>query len=149
MAILTYPAVLERSASGYGVSFPDLPGCVSAGETYEAAVLQACDALSLHLEGMAADGEAYPERSSAKAVQQAYPDLWRQGGHIALILAAAHDRGVRVNVHLSNVLLDRIDRFSDAHGLNRSTFFAIAARQYLERETAAEVMTRYLTQTPA
>lgn len=33
MRIVYYPAIIERARRGYGVFFPDLPGCTSAGET--------------------------------------------------------------------------------------------------------------------
>lgn len=52
-----YYAVVHKDAdSDYGVSFPDLPGCVSAGSTLDEAVLMAREALSLHLVGMIDDG---------------------------------------------------------------------------------------------
>jgi predicted RNase H-like HicB family nuclease len=42
-----YPAFLDKDAdSDFGVSFPDFPGCVSAGETLELAVLGAHEALA-------------------------------------------------------------------------------------------------------
>ncbi len=46
-----YLAIVEKTAdSDYGVFFPDVPGCVSAGETLEEARAFAVEALSLHLE---------------------------------------------------------------------------------------------------
>lgn len=60
-------------ASDYGVSFPDLPGCVTAGRTLDDARALAEDALALHLSGMADDGEAAPEPSSLETVMAA-PD---------------------------------------------------------------------------
>lgn len=43
-------AVLEYGDKGtIGIYFPDLPGCVSAGETTEKAIESAKDALLLHL----------------------------------------------------------------------------------------------------
>ena len=51
-------AVVHKDAdSNFGVSFPALPGCVSAGATMEEAVDNAAKALGLHLHGMAEDGE--------------------------------------------------------------------------------------------
>ena len=59
-----YPAMIEGDdASGYGVTFPDFPGCVSAGDTIEEAVANAGEALLFHMEGMAEDGEQIPEPS--------------------------------------------------------------------------------------
>ena len=47
--------------SDYGVSFPDFPGCVTAGRSLEEARRGAAEALALHIEGMAEDGEPIPE----------------------------------------------------------------------------------------
>ncbi|HEX8625603.1 MAG TPA: type II toxin-antitoxin system HicB family antitoxin [Allosphingosinicella sp.] len=49
MAIVYYPATIERSRRGYSVFFPDLPGCTSAGETLAEAAINAEEALAGHL----------------------------------------------------------------------------------------------------
>ena len=60
-----YIALIHKEAgSDYGVSFPDLPGVISAGATLDEARQMAAEALALHIEGMADDGEAVPEPSS-------------------------------------------------------------------------------------
>ena len=70
----TYIGLVHKDPeSDYGVSFPDLPGCVIAGHTFEEAKELAAVALTLHLEGMACSGEEIPEPSSADAVV-AHPD---------------------------------------------------------------------------
>ena len=51
-------ALLHRIAAG--VSFPDFPGCITAGETLNEAHALAAEALSFHVEGMLADGEPLP-----------------------------------------------------------------------------------------
>lgn len=134
MAKRTYAAMLEpASEGGFGVSFPDLPGCVSFGETLEDAVREAGDALSLHLEGMAEDNQALPE-AGHMGDQMLAADV-PAGVVWAAITVEAPDAGERVNVYLPRSLLERIDRFTTELGLNRSTFFGLAARQYLTRET--------------
>ncbi len=58
---LTYSGVFEPSGSGsYSVYFPDLPGCVSYGDTLDEARENAQDALGLHLYGMERDGDEIP-----------------------------------------------------------------------------------------
>jgi predicted RNase H-like HicB family nuclease len=42
------------------VSFPDVFGCISAGDTFEQAVANAGEALAGHFAAMRADGEAIP-----------------------------------------------------------------------------------------
>jgi len=64
-----YTAPIHKDAdSDFGVSFPDLPGCVTAGSTLDEARDMATEALALHLEGMEQDDEAIPEPSSLEAV---------------------------------------------------------------------------------
>lgn len=64
MRTFLFPAYFRRTESGgYSVDFPDLPGCISAGDTLEEALSMAREALSLHLFGMDEDGEAIPPAS--------------------------------------------------------------------------------------
>lgn len=63
MRKLTYLAVLEPSADGYGVFFPDLPGCISFGETILDAQKNAQEALELHVYGMEKDNDPVPDPS--------------------------------------------------------------------------------------
>ena len=70
----TYIGLVEKEPdSDYCVHFPDLPGCITAGRTFEEAGEMAAEALALHLEGLAEDGETIPAPSSADAIL-AHPD---------------------------------------------------------------------------
>lgn len=69
MRSLTYLAVLEPSSDGYGVFFPDLPGCISFGATIVEAQQHAREALELHVYGMEKDGEALPAPSDQLAAE--------------------------------------------------------------------------------
>lgn len=60
MRKLTYLAVFEPAPEGYGVYFPDLPGCVSLGSDFEQAQQNAAEALGLHIYGMEKDGDEIP-----------------------------------------------------------------------------------------
>ncbi len=65
-----YPAVLTFE-DGYeiAVTFPDLPGCATSGETENEAVRCAKEALGLHLWGMECDNDEIPKPSSLKDLQ--------------------------------------------------------------------------------
>lgn len=63
MRKLTYLAVLEPSSDGYGVFFPDLPGCFSFGSTLAEAQANAREALELHIYGLEKDNDPIPEPS--------------------------------------------------------------------------------------
>src|SRR5256885_10953569 len=60
-----YIALVHKDeGTSYGVSFPDVPGCISAGDTFEEAVANAAEALAGHLALMKADGDALPSPRS-------------------------------------------------------------------------------------
>lgn len=87
MRSLTYLAVLEPSSDGYGVFFPDLPGCISFGATIAEAQQHAREALELHVYGLEKDGDTLPvpsDRLSAEDTEGCivtavtiFPDLVR------------------------------------------------------------------------
>lgn len=59
---LTYLAVCEPDKeNGFGVYFPDLPGCVTYGSDIDDAKVNAKEALELHIYGMQEDGEVLPD----------------------------------------------------------------------------------------
>jgi predicted RNase H-like HicB family nuclease len=61
MPVPYYPGIVEGDAeSGYGVFFPDLPGCTSGGATLQEAALNAEEALAGHLALMLEAGEEVP-----------------------------------------------------------------------------------------
>jgi len=56
-------AIHKEPQSCYGVSVPDLPGCISAGDTLAEALVMAKEAIELHLEGMLDAGMELPDPS--------------------------------------------------------------------------------------
>lgn len=120
MATVHYPAIIERGPDGFGVYFPDLPGCVSAGRTAQEAALNAEEALSGHLATMAEYGDPIPEPSAIDAV-----DAEEGSEEVGRILVRGERPGkaVRVQITLEEGLLARIDRVAG----NRSRFLAEAA----------------------
>ena len=64
MPVRCYYAVVERGADGFGVVFPDLPGCTSAGDTVEEALRNAAEALAAHLELLWESGDPLPAPSA-------------------------------------------------------------------------------------
>jgi len=123
----SYIALIHKDAgSDYGVSFPDLPGCITAGTDLDDARAMAAEALALHLSGLAEDGEAIPEPSSLEAVMA---DPENRDGVAILVQAPARARKVvRVNVTFPEDELAAIDAKAEAAGMTRSGFLARAAR---------------------
>lgn len=128
MAEIFYPAILERGPDGFGLFFPDLPGCVSAGETADEAARGGAEALALHVEGMIEDGEELPPPSALDELP-VDPEV----DEVARLLVGAtlSSRAARINVTIDESLLARIDRAAEQSGLTRSGFLAQAARERL------------------
>ncbi|MFB3890875.1 MAG: type II toxin-antitoxin system HicB family antitoxin [Phycisphaerae bacterium] len=60
-----YLVILEHAeGSNYSAYVPDLPGCVSTGQSKQEILRNIREAIALHLEGMREDGETIPEPSS-------------------------------------------------------------------------------------
>lgn len=55
---------LDKGSNCYGAYSPDVPGCVSSGETIEETKANMIEALTLHLDGLYTDGDEIPEDSS-------------------------------------------------------------------------------------
>ena len=125
MATVFYPAIIERGPEGFGVFFPDLPGCTSAGDTIQEAALGAEEALSGHLAVSAEYGDDIPAPRDLDAVERD-PDV----DEVARILVRGERPGkaVRVQISMDEGLLARVDRVA---GGNRSGWLARAARATL------------------
>ena len=52
------------------MSFPDVPGCISAGDTFEDAIENAAEALAGHLALMRADGDVIPAPRSFEELRR-------------------------------------------------------------------------------
>lgn len=64
-----YIALIHNEAStGFGASFPDFPGVVTAADRLEDLRAEAEEVLALHIEGMVEDGDSIPEPSALDAV---------------------------------------------------------------------------------
>jgi len=126
-----YVAYIRKDAdSDFGVEFPDLPGCFSAGSTVEEALAMAEDALAGHLSVLIDHGDPVPV---PRSIDQLLADPER-GDALAVLVLADPDlhKPERVNVSLSRSLLKRID----ARASNRSRFLAEAAEAKLSGDAA-------------
>jgi len=61
---MRYAVVIERAESNYAAYVPDLPGCVSTGETLEEVQENIRQAIQFHIEGLKEDGTAVPGPSA-------------------------------------------------------------------------------------
>lgn len=63
---MLYPVAIDKGndTTAFGVVVPDVPGCFSAGDSYEDALIQAKEALESHFELMADNGDVPPSATS-------------------------------------------------------------------------------------
>ncbi len=72
---MKFPVLLHKDVdSDYGVTFPDVPGCFSSGTSVAEALENAHKALTLHFDGLLADGDALPKAQSVD-VHRDNPDF--------------------------------------------------------------------------
>lgn len=121
-----YVALIHKEpASDYGVSFPDFPGCVTAGKTLDEARREAEEVLELHLEGMIEDGETIPPASSLDDVMKHREN---RDAVAFLVEAKIAERAIRINVSIPEKELKAIDAYAQTHGLSRSGLLLKAAK---------------------
>lgn len=131
---MRYPVVIHKDElSDFGVSVPDIPGCYSAGSTYNEALINATEAIECHLEGLLMDNESLPV---ATTIDQWVNDEAFQGGVWAFIdidLSQISGKAKRVNITMPERILRLIDLYAKNHAIkNRSSFLADAALSYIE-----------------
>lgn len=71
---MRYVVIIEEGENNYSAYVPDLPGCVSTGDTLDEVKAQMAAAIAFHLDGMREDGLPIPPPASlAEYVEVAAP----------------------------------------------------------------------------
>jgi len=82
MGTRRYAIVIEGGGTGgnYSAYVPDLPGCIASGQSLDELRRNMAQAISLHLHGMYADGDALPDGASQVEYVEVPDDpvLWAQ-----------------------------------------------------------------------
>ena len=128
MANVFYPAIIERSDTGFSVFFPDLPGCTSAGKTVNEAALNAEEALAGYLLVSEQFGDIIPHPSELDTI---LADPTIDEAARLLVRGERSGKSIRINITMDEGLLAAIDRIAT----NRSGFLADAARVALRPGT--------------
>lgn len=128
---MDYIAYLRKDRdSDYGVSFPDFPGCVTAGRTLEEARRMAVEALGLHVEGMIEDGDPIPDPSTLDALAND-PEL-KSAVAILVSLEPTREKTLRINITARESQIEAIDRLASKAGLTRSAYIVQSSLNRLE-----------------
>lgn len=131
---MRYVALVHKDKdSDYGVSFPDFPGCISAGTTIDDALSNAIEALAFHVEGLVADGDLIPKPRSIEVIRKdkTLRDVTADATFVYVPLIQDRGTARRINVSLDPGLLEAIDEAAKDRGMTRSAFLSSAARREL------------------
>lgn len=131
MAIHYFPAIIERAKKGFGVFFPDMPGCTSYGKTIQEAALNAEEALRGHLLLMAGDGDPVPKQRPLDKIETD-PEV-KEAARI-MVRVDLPGKAVRLNISLDAGLVEAIDATAQARGMTRSGFLAEAAKRAIQNQ---------------
>ena len=110
--------------SDYGIAFPDLPGCFSAGGDLAELERNAIQAIDLFLEGE--DLADYPARDMT-AIRAGLEADDREAMLMAVPFVRSGGRTVRVNFTVDAATLSAIDAAAKRRNLSRSAFLVSAA----------------------
>ena len=124
---MDYIAYLHKEPkSDYGVSFPDFPGCVTAGKTLDEARHMAAEALAFHIAGLTEDGAPIPEPSNLDDLAED-PAM---GGAVAFLVSVGLDKTVRLNITARESQIATIDERAQQAGMTRSAYMVRAALEW-------------------
>src|SRR5580698_1910748 len=99
---MRYPIAIEigTETAAYGVVVPDLPGCFSAGDTFDEAVLAAEEAAAAWIDATLDAGGVIPPPSSIETLRARSDYAGWAFGVIAVVPAALDSTTERVNITL-------------------------------------------------
>jgi predicted RNase H-like HicB family nuclease len=126
----------KEKGSDYGVSFPDFPGCITAGSSLDEARRMAVEALSLHISGLKEDGQDIPEPSTLDMLRS---DPAMKGAVAFLVEVREPEKTVRFNVTARESQLAEIDQRARQAKLTRSAY---VVRSALDGKFEARPMSR-------
>lgn len=134
--IMQYPIAIEwgDENTAIGIQVPDIPGAVTAGDTFEEAYNAAIEVAHIMLEEIASNGEPVPMPSSS-FIHRQNPEFADMGwGMLEIDISPYLGKTEKVNVTLPGFVIQRIDRYVRDHRIkSRSSFLADAALEKLVR----------------
>lgn len=131
-----YIAIVHKdSRSDFGVSFPDFPGCVTAGQSVDEVKDLAQEALALHIQGMIEDGDQLPAPIKLEDLM-ADPDYSDAIAYLVVTVPDTKPRTVRVNISVPEQTLQQIDAAAKQRGMSRSSFLVHLAQNVIHSDNS-------------
>lgn len=130
-----YPVVIHKDPdSDYGVTVPDLPGCFSAGDSIEDALIQVVEAIECHVEGLLLDQEPIPMPQNIEyhRLHPNYVDgIWAL---VAVDFAKLSGKAAEVQVTLPEGVIALMDAYALQHGETRNDLIAKATSEFITKQ---------------
>ena len=114
---MLYPIAIETGDEdhGYGVVFPDLPGCFSAGDSLEEALTNAKESVEFYLEDLAERDQLPPKASSLSTLEHNEEYKNWAWAIIDVDIEPFMGKSAKLNVTLPRLLMKKIDDQVKAH----------------------------------
>lgn len=117
----------DENAENIGVVIPDLPGCFSAGKTFDDAFRNAHEAVAGYLDGI----KEHPRARTLEEIKKEWSDWaeWEKDYKfvIGFVSVIPSSKPKKYTIYLDSALMAQIDEVS----ANRSAFLAEAAKRML------------------
>jgi predicted RNase H-like HicB family nuclease len=123
---MRFPVAIEigSATQAYGIVAPDLPGCFSAGDTLDEAMLNAEEAAAAWIDAALDADEAIPAPSPLDIVREDPRFAGWSFGVVNVGEDILDNEPTRVNVSLPRRVLARLDAQAKAAGKTRSGYIA-------------------------
>jgi len=131
---MRYVVLIDGKSGSYGVSFPDLPGCVAMGSTVDEAIANASEALRDWVELTKEAGEKVSKPRSAEALRRdrEVRSALARGAQLASVPLVRHSgKPVKANLSIDAGILAALDEEAGRRKLTRSAMVELLAREML------------------
>lgn len=120
-----YKTFIHKGKVGYGITFPDFPGCVSDGKTIDKVLENGKEVLQLMIDTLYESGQEIPVPGTIddKWLQEECNDIECVG----IISVEVPTKQIRINVSMADYVIARVDKYAKAHGQTRSGVLTEAA----------------------
>lgn len=124
MKTLEYPFILrqltEEEGSGFLIEFPDLPGCMSDGETAEEAINNGKDAIACWIAAAKEAGRDIPRPGELEAQSGKWVQRVPRSMHLRLVKQAKRE-GVSLNTLVVSMISEELGKVVQQKGRRRAS----------------------------
>ncbi|HEX3942690.1 MAG TPA: type II toxin-antitoxin system HicB family antitoxin [Rhizomicrobium sp.] len=131
-----YIALIDGKTGGYGVVFPDLPGCTAMGKTMDEALTNAADTLHDWANVTEENGGKVPHPRALESLRrdtEVKRALALGAGLATVPLVRETGKPVKANLSIDSGVLAALDEEAQRRKLTRSALIELLARETLTK----------------